>query len=209
MNITTTQLVFMTGCTVESAEKFLDPINETMQMFGINTKHEIASFVSQIGHESLLFTHLEENLNYSAEGLARVWRRYRMPNGNPNAKAYEIARNPQAIANHCYANRMGNGDELSGDGWRYRGRGLPMITGKDNYRACGHALGINLIKHPNCLFLPEYAAKAAGWYWDYKNLDRFDDDASALEETIRINGGRIGLAQRQALLDRALKVVLV
>lgn len=179
-----------------------------MAMYGINQKTEIASFLAQCAHESMRFQKLEENLNYSAEGLANTWpSRFRDAKMRPNVMAQSLARKPEKIANFVYANRMGNGDEKSGDGWKFKGRGLIMITGKSNYSQCGKALGVDLVIKPDYLLMPEYAAKSAGWFWHVNGLDALDDDFSVLAETKKINGGTIGLADRQRLFNKALEAL--
>lgn len=201
-------LIKAIGCTSDIAERWAPALTDAMQAHGIVTRNEIASFLAQVAHESALLRRLEENLNYSAEGLAATWpTRYRAPNGKPNAVALSLARRPSAIANHCYAKRMGNGDVASGDGWKYRGRGPIQITGRDNYKACGDALGVDLIAKPELLLEPIAGAFSAGWYWKSRGLDKHDDDESVSAETKLINGGTHGLPDRQALFDRALKAL--
>ena len=127
----------------------------------IDTPARRAAFLAQVGHESSQLTRLVENLNYSAQGLAATWPgRYLGPDGQPNALALRLARNPQAIADNTYATRNGNGDEASGDGWRFRGRGLLQITGRANYRLVGEALGEPLEAEPWRLEQPVPAARA-------------------------------------------------
>ncbi len=196
------------GITLARAEKWVQHINEAMGEFGIDSFNEQASFLAQIGHESALLSRMDENLNYTSDGLAKTWKaRFARPDGKPNVKAISLHKKPQAIANCVYANRMGNGSEASGDGWNYRGRGLIQITGKNNYEACGKALGIPLLKNPDLLLQPKYAALSAGWYWQARGLDKYDDDEDVTSETKLINGGTNGLKDRQALFDRAFQVL--
>ncbi|HHG5650489.1 TPA: glycoside hydrolase family 19 protein, partial [Pseudomonas aeruginosa] len=149
-----------------------------------------------------------ENLNYSAQGLAATWpSRYRSADGKPNALALNLARHPQAIANNTYALRNGNGDEASGDGWRYRGRGLLQITGRSNYRAAGAGLGQPLEAEPELLEQPEWAALSAAWWWSTRGLNELADQGEFATITRRINGGLNGQAERLALWERA-KAVL-
>jgi len=127
------------------AEEWIDAINETFDRFDISTPERQACFLGQCAHESGGFTALKENLNYSAEGLTKVW-----PKRFPSLDvAQPYHRNPEKIANKVYADRMGNGNEASGEGFKYRGRGLIQLTGKDNYRACGEALGVDLLEDPD------------------------------------------------------------
>jgi putative chitinase len=183
------------------AEEWIDAINQTFEYFDISTPEQQASFLGQCGHESAGFTALVENLNYRAESLCKVWTK-RFPTLE-SAQPYH--RNPEAIANHVYANRMGNGDEQSGDGWAYRGRGLIQLTGRDNYRACGEALGVDLESDPDLVSTPQFAALSAGWFWSTHGLNRIAEDIVAV--TKKINGGTHGLDDRVARTERALNAL--
>ncbi|MCS9556842.1 glycoside hydrolase family 19 protein, partial [Pseudomonas aeruginosa] len=159
-------------------------------------------------HESSQLTRLVENLNYSAQGLAATWpSRYRGADGKPNALALNLARHPQATANNTYASRNGNGDEASGDGWCYRGRGLLQITGRANYRAAGAGLGQPLEQEPELLEQPEWAAISAAWWWASHDLNELADRGEFAAITRRINGGLNGQAERLALWERAKRVL--
>lgn len=196
------------GITIERAAKWSPHITIAMDKYGIDTPNEQASFLAQCAHESALFSLLVENLNYSADGLAKTWpNRFAKPDKTPNVKALELARKPERIANSVYAGRMGNGPESSGDGWKYRGRGLIQITGRNNYSDCGRDLGIALLNNPDLLIQPEYAALSAGWFWKVRGLNAHDDDGDVTAETRIINGGIHGLKARQALFDKAIKVL--
>ena len=127
--------------------------------------------------------------------------------GQPNATALRIARRQEDIANLTYAGRMGNGDAASGDGWRYRGRGLIQITGRANYIACGEGLSLDLIKQPELLEKPQHACMSAAWFWATKGLNTLADAGQFDKITQRINGGQNGAADRQVLYARALKVL--
>ena len=166
---------------------------------GIDTPHELASFLAQCAHESTDFTRLEENLNYSAERLMVVWPK-RFPSFEIASK-YEHS--SQRLANYVYANRMGNGDEASGDGFRFRGRGPIQITGRRNYTACD--IGFPITVDPDALFLPIPGIKSAIWFWKLMNLDEVDDDKDVRVETRKINGGENGLVERQKLFNHILK----
>jgi putative chitinase len=207
--MTIDQLAAAVGITRDRAAKWHPHITKAMEKYGITTVTEVASFLAQVAHESNLFASLEENLSYSAEGLAKTWPgRYRDPaTGKPNQLAMLLHRKSISIANNCYANRMGNGDVATGDGWRYRGRGLIQLTGRGMYRRCGGALGVDLEKNPDLLMTPEYAALSAAWYWHESGLDKFDDDLLVTAETRVINGGAIGLADRQKKFDKAWKAL--
>ena len=175
----------------------------------------VCCFLAQIAHESGECRRLEEGLSYSAERLQAVW-----PRRFPTLQSAEpYARNPEALANKVYADRIGNGPEASGDGWRFRGGGLVQLTGRGNYSAAAMGTGLDLVEHPEQLREPgEAAALSAGWFWASKGCnelaDACDPDAS-LEAvdvpfrrlTRRINGGYVGLEDRLAYWDRARKVV--
>lgn len=147
---------------------------EVVQDFGISTPEQIAAFCSQIGHESLDMTVLVENLNYSAEALMRVFPKY-FRNIDPR----QYARKPEKIANRVYANRMGNGDELSGDGWKFRGRGVIQLTGASNYAKCSEFLygdSSFLVNDPDLVKDDAgVAIKSALWYWDSNGLQNMTD----------------------------------
>ena len=169
----------------------------------ITTKERIASFLSQTGHESADYNILVENLNYSAQALRRVFPKY-FPD---DQTAWRYARQPVWIASRVYANRMGNGSEKSQEGWKYRGRGLIQVTGKNNYRACSNYIfgDDRLLEDPDILIEPTYALESACWYWDINNLNKFAHDV--LKTTRLVNGGTIGLKHRQEIYDRAMKVL--
>lgn len=199
---------------IKDPDKWLQPIIETCVEFEINTPQRIAGFLAQTSHESGGYTMLTENLNYRAATLAACWpnRFAEMVNKKPkkDAKgaliptkvALAIEKKPELIANMVYSNRMGNGTAESGDGWKYRGRGLKQLTGKDNYKRCGEALGVDLVANPDLLLEPMFAARSAGWFWKVNNLSSFADNADIKGMTKKINGGYIGLEQRQALYNK-------
>ena len=198
--LTAEYLMAATGANRENAEKFLPFIQGACKAYDITTPKRVAGFLSQIGHESGGLAMLEENLNYKAETLMRVW-----PKRFPTLEfAQQFARNPQKIANSVYANRMGNGDEASGEGWKYRGRGLKQLTGKDNYTAFSKAIGTDFVADPDLLLQPVNAALSAGWFWSANNLNALADNGDVPGMTKRINGCTIGLEQRQALYAKAM-----
>lgn len=174
-----------------------DAIDKQIAVAGCITKPQQAMFLAQYGHETQGYTRLSENLNYSANGLVNVFRKY-FPTLSL-AKQYE--RKPQAIANKVYANRMGNGSEASGDGWKYRGRGLPHLTGKDNYGKFQAWLGKTVDPEELSTDL-NLAIKAGVWYWLANGLANL---GSVEKVTVRINGGTNGLEDR-CKLYRALMV---
>jgi putative chitinase len=150
-------------------------------------------------HESGGFKLLEENLNYSAKALMATW----PSRFTSEEMANQYARNPEKIANKVYGGRMGNADESSGEGWRYRGRGLKQLTGKENYERCGSGLGVDLVSDPDLLLDPKYAALSAGWFWNKHGLNDLADKSDIETMTKRINGGLIGLDARKAAIKKA------
>ena len=202
--ITPNQLSQIYGGTPSSYDKWIEPLNKTMEQFEINNKNRIACFLAQIGHESNRLTAVEENLNYSANALTITFKRY-FPT---LAIAILYARNQSKIANKTYANRYGNGDELSGDGWKYKGKGLIQITFKDNYKACGDFLSVDLVSNPDLLKNSLYAALSAGWYWKTRNLNKMADEMRFDSITKAINGGLNGKDDRDLLLKKALSILV-
>ncbi|HCL3992719.1 TPA: glycoside hydrolase family 19 protein [Pseudomonas aeruginosa] len=208
MLITEQQLLQIFPNAGHRAGFFVPALNVAMERFDITSPVRLAAFLAQVGHESSQLTRLVENLNYSAQGLAATWpSRYRGADGKPNALALNLARHPQAIANNTYASLNGNGDEASGDGWRYRGRGLLQITGRANYRAAAGGLDQPLEVEPELLEQPEWAALSAAWWWAAHDLNELADRGEFATITRRINGGLNGQAERLALWERV-KAVL-
>jgi len=201
--------IISAGVKPEVAAKWLAPIQVACEKYQINTKQRIAAFLAQCAHESGGFTMLEENLNYKAATLAACWpNRFAVlgpdkkpvkENGKnvPTAVANSIAGKPELIANMCYSSRMGNGPAESGEGWKYRGRGLKQLTGKDNYTRCGTGIGADFVNHPELLLEPQYAALSAGWFWSANKLDLFADKEDIEGMTKKINGGLIGIENRK------------
>ena len=178
---------------------FVPALNRAMNRYRIESSVRRAAFLAQAGHESGQLRRLAENLNYSAAGLAATWPvRFRAADGQPNALAQRLERQPERIANQVYANRLGNGSVESGDGWRYRGRGLIQLTGRANYQACGSAIGADLVTHPELLEQPEWAALSAAWFWSSNGLNELADAGRFEDITRRINGGTHGQSQRVA-----------
>ena len=170
-------------------------IPDTAAKFQINTPLRLAHFLAQCGHESAGFKATSENLNYSAKGLMGIFKKY-FPT-EALANAYQ--RNPQKIANKVYANRMANGDEASGDGYKFRGRGYIQLTGKDNYTQFGKAIGEDILSNPDVVS-GKYALLSAAWFWSKNGLNKLADggstDAVVTTITKRVNGGTIGLPDR-------------
>ena len=174
--------------------KWLGPLEETFAKYDISMSQRQSSFIGQCAHESGNFRILEENLNYSAARLMAVW-----PSRFPSLDvAEQYANNPEKLANYVYAGRLGNGNEESGDGWRYHGRGVIQLTGKDNYANCGSGLGVDLLSNPEWVATPEYAALSAGWFWNKKGLNDLADTMDIETMTKRINGGTLGIDDRKA-----------
>lgn len=169
-------------------------IPDVMQKFGIDTPVEVAHFLAQCGHESGGFRVVNENLNYSAKGLQGIFKKY-FPT---SVLAEQYQRKPEKIANRVYASRMGNGDEKSGEGFKFRGRGYIQLTGKQNYTAFGKAIGVDIAANPD-LVATKYPLLSAAWFFSKNCLAKCKDasDASVLAVTKCVNGGTIGLADRQ------------
>lgn len=183
----------------DALNAFVASFNQWNEVFKINTPLRVAAYLSQVLVESAYLTAKTENLNYSAEGLMKTW-----PKRFDKAKAEAYARKPERIANYVYANRMGNGNEASGDGWRYRGRGLIQLTGKDNYTAFSK---YDLCTEP-VLKNPEKVAEfpvnqiAAMWFWEKNKINDPADNGNMDEVTKRVNGGSNGLATRKTIYRR-------
>jgi len=171
-----------------------------LQEYEINTPKRVAAFLAQCAHESGGFVFVTENLNYSASGLQRVFPKY-FPD-QTIAKQYE--RNPQKIASRVYANRMGNGDEASQEGFKFRGRGILQLTGKDNYFWFASSLEITPEQAAEYLETFEGAAQSACWFWETNRLNGLADIGDMRMLTKRINGGFIGLADREHHYEIAL-----
>jgi len=183
--------------------EWVDPLKETFDRFKINSVAQEARFIAQASHESNHFRALEENLNYRAETLMKLW-----PKRFPTIEeANKYARQPERIANHIYSNRMGNRDESSGDGFRFRGGGLFQLTGHDNYWHCGQALGIDLVMQPELVRQPRVAALSAGWFWSTHGCNQLAEAGDDVGLTKKINGGTIGLDDRVAQTKHALQVL--
>jgi putative chitinase len=202
MQLTLQQLISATGCTAIRASTWLDPINAAIKKWNIDTPRRAAHILAQVSVESAALSRVEENLNYSAERLCAVWpSRFKTLSA---ASAY--ARNPEALANRVYGGRMGN--TAADDGWRYRGRGLKQLTGKANYSEYAEASRVDVVRWPELLVKPQYAADSAGWFWQARGCNSYADDGDVNGLTRRINGGETGLRERAALTSQALKALL-
>lgn len=198
----------MPNCT--NMQVWTRALNDAFQRFDINNPQRISVFLAQVAHESGELGRIVENLNYTAKRLIDVW-----PNRFPTLeKAVHYERNPQRLANYVYANRLGNGNEASGDGWRYRGRGILQITGRGNYQTTGQALGLPLESQPEMLEQPDIASLSAGYFWKSRGLNELADDRNDDNDdedfrmiTKIINGGLNGLKGRKAYWQRAKSVL--
>lgn len=181
-------------------DKFIAPMNAMFPRFGITTEKRLAGFIAQAGHESGEFQYMVENLNYSAQGLRKVFSKY-FPT---IALANQYARQPTMIASRVYANRMGNGDEASRDGWKFRGKGLIQITGRNNVTAFGKYLGKTVEETIAYLDTVEGCVVSAGWFWHTNGLNALADAGDLRKMTRVINGGYNGLEHRTQLYERAI-----
>lgn len=185
-------------------EKWLEPLNETFAKYDINTPKRQACFMGQTMHESMNYKATRENLNYSARALMNTW-----PSRFPNIEvASQYERQPEKIASKVYVGRLGN--ESPEEAAAFIGRGLIQVTGKENYKHCGDALGVDLVSEPHLLEEPRYAALSAGWFWNKKGLNALADEGTkdAFEVmTKRINGGLLGLDDRKSKMIEALKAL--
>jgi putative chitinase len=185
-------------------DKWLAPLEEVFVKYSMNTPERQAAFIGQCMHESGKFKALQENLNYSADRLHAVW-----PSRFPtveSAKPYD--RNPEKIANRVYSGRLGNGAEETGEGYKYRGRGLIQLTGKENYANASKALGVDLVANPDLVAEPKYAALTAGWFWNKRNLNAEADAKDYTGMTKKINGGTLGLNERVANIGAVLTAIV-
>ncbi|EMN3922136.1 glycoside hydrolase family 19 protein [Citrobacter farmeri] len=198
------QFIKATGITQALADKWFTHIVDTMKEFGIDTPKRQAYFLAQLGTESNGFRAVQESFNYSVTGLQIFGSRLTEPQRQQlGRKPGELALSPsrqEAIANIVYGGRYGN--NLNGDGWKFRGRGLKQVTFKDNYASCGKALGLDLLSNPDLLLQDANAARSAGWFWKSNNCNQFADAGDVKGLTRRINGGFNGLQDR---IDRTRK----
>ena len=171
-------------------------LDDAASEWGINTDQRAQMFLAQIAHESAGFTSYEENLNYSADRLLQIFPKY-----FTGANVADYSRQPRKIASRVYAGRMGNGDEASGDGWSYRGRGLIQLTGLTNYRQASMGLATDFVIAPDLVEIPDMAALVAAWYWNTRGCNELADANDFTGITKRINGGLNGLNDRLAKLE--------
>ena len=208
MKITVEQLSHMIPKNTE-VEQWCEELNRAFDKYGINTPNRIAGFISQCAHESSDFRRLEENLNYSEDALNRVFGRY-FGEGKRNAADY--ARNPEKIANYVYmdeyrSKRGALGNVQEGDGWRFRGKGLKQLTGRRNVEGFAKDFGITAEEASDWLETKEGALASALWFWDTNNLNEVADTGDVVKLTKRINGGDIGLSDRQSRYNVAMQAL--
>ena len=182
-------------------EHWTDALNKILPDYDITTPQRVAAFLAQTAHESGSYSALHENLNYTAQSLCKVW-----PSHFTADIADQYAHNPERIANRAYAGRMGNGDEASGDGWNFCGRGLLQVTGRVNYQAFADSLQMNIADVPAFLQTFEGAVQSACWFWENNNLNSYADSGDFVTMTKKINGGTLGLDDRTARYQHALQV---
>lgn len=194
----TRDLLTRMGATGVNADKYLDALNAVLAAHGIDSEARIAHFLAQVMHESGCLRLVEENLNYSAEGLRKTFRKY----FSTDAEAQAYARKPERIGSRVYGGRMGNGPEATGDGYRYRGRGLIQLTGKANYRSFSDWVGADVVANPDWV-AERYAVQSAVYFWEKNNLNALADIDDLASITRRINGGLNGYEDRHALLLKA------
>lgn len=218
--MTISQLIAIMPHAQSVASTYIEALNTLPAEYGIDTPRRLAHFLSQIAQESSELRYTRENLNYSATGLRRTFRKY-FPTED---LAQEYARKPQRIANRVYANRLGNGSESSGDGWLYRGHGLIQLTGRRNYELYrSHLISLalkgemdsvpDIADLPELIAKPEHAVRSACWFWWRNNISALADnplnDTACKAVTRRVNGGTNGLEARRRYLDAALRVLKV
>jgi putative chitinase len=183
--------------------EWYEALQECLSQEKIDTSLRLAAFLAQCGHESADFNILKENLNYRAATLVKTW-----PKHFPNLEiANQYAHKPVAIANRAYANRMGNGSESSGDGFRYSGKGLIQLTGKNNYQLFSAYIGVPIEDSAEYILTFEGAVKSACWFWNKNNLNQTADNGDLVRMTKIINGGNKGLDDRINRYKNALKIL--
>lgn len=209
--LTAEQVQRCTGATLDNAELYLPFLQGTCKAYDITSPRRMAGFLSQIGHESQNLSTLEESLNYSVDGLLNTFKRHRIS----ALDCQRFGRRPghaadqEAIANTVYGGAFGRerlGNTQPGDGWRFKGRGLKQLTGRDNYTRCGYALNEDFITHPDRLLMPVNAALSAGWFWFVNRLNVQADKGDIVAMTKIVNGGENGLGERTALWNAGLQV---
>lgn len=206
--ITATLLEAAVGCGRSLANTWAKPLAEACRLYEITSAPRVAAFLAQIGHESMGLSRTVENLGYGAEALRRVW-----PKRFTEDDAHAMAHQPRAIAERAYGGRLGNGPEGTGDGWKYRGRGLIQVTGKANYEAVRDLLREqredvpDFVTDSDALAEPRWAALSAAAWWASRDLNTLADQFAFTQITTRINGGQNGASDRKDRYDRARKAL--
>ena len=203
-NFTADQVRQLIPRAIGGSDSWFESLEEALPQYGITTVNRVAAFIAQCAHESGGFSTLEENLKYKAVTLTKLW-----PQRFPAGIAEQYAGNSQKIANKAYGGRMGNGTEETGEGYKFRGRGLLQLTGKDNYKACSQVLfqDSTLIEDPDMLLDPYYATHSACWFWHKNKLNELADAQDIKTMTKKINGGFIGLEDRIKHYNHAVAVL--
>lgn len=205
------QILSASGCSIDIATEWAPYFAKYASEYSVNTVNRVAAFLANVMIESNYLRVLKENLSYSAQGLARTWpKRYAGANGKPNAKALAIAKDPRAIANHCYANRMGNGPEESDDGWNYSGKGPIQITGKTNYMDFFRSRNMLPSTSPHLLLEKDLGTASSFWFWSSNGINEFADkgDIDGCCDKVNIGhkttrvGDAHGFAARKAIYDK-------
>ena len=209
--LTVAQIVKASGARAAEAEKFLPYLQGTCKAYDITSPRRIAGFLSQIGHESAGFTRLTENLDYSVQALLTMFGRHRITEKQAHLYGRKPGQraNQEGIANCIYGGKWGAdnlGNVKPGDGWRFIGRGLKQLTGRDNYKRCGIALAEDFITYPDRLLMPVNAALSAGWFWSTHGLNSAADRGDVEAMTKLVNGGPNGLEKRIALYHQGMAV---
>jgi putative chitinase len=203
MNLTKEHIIHLLHGNADAAA-WADAALEILPKYEINTPNRIAGFFAQCGHESMNFTALSENLNYRAETLEKLFSKYFSKAGR---NAADYAKQPEKIANVIYANRMANGDTASGDGFKFRGRGIIQITGKDNYSAFALSIKMTLPDVIEYVQTKKGALESACWYWNSRKINIACDENDIVKMTKLVNGGTIGLEDRRKHYEKALAVL--
>jgi putative chitinase len=203
MTLTKEHIIHLLHGNAEAAA-WADAAMEILPKYEINTPNRIAGFFAQCGHESMNFTALSENLNYRAETLEKLFSKYFSKAGR---NAADYAKQPEKIANVIYANRMGNGDTASGDGYRFRGRGVVQLTGRDNYTAFGLTIGMTAEEVIDYVTTKKGALESACWYWASRKINAACDANDITKMSKAVNGGTIGLEDRRKHYEQALAVL--
>lgn len=186
----------------EDLAPWVEPLRKACLRFEINTIRRVAAFIANLAHESGFVVKARENMNYSAHRMAEVWpTRFRGAWNAPTALARAIEHKPEEIANHVYANRMGNGPPESGDGWRFRGNGPLQLTGRANHAAFAAAMGVGIDEAVVWIGTIEGGVMSAAWFWEENDINRLADTPGVEDEVRKINGGKVGLSHRKALFD--------